>query len=950
VGHTIPAANPAELSGWQQAVVRSITSPIIEGAQGLARLKSTAESIADQALGPLAKTYDPMKAKAEGEALLAHPASSVLNTFVPVNSTIEDLQHKNYGGALANVGLTALGAAGLHEALTRPTLPVGEPVEGPPSARPAEMPAPATETPAAVPPVGTSIAADVPAEPSVRSAPVMPDVGTTLPKVGTSIPALEAQADARGTPVPEAKAIAPADLVREDTFLTRFPEEQRPQMQQILEENGGFETQRRGVQPMARTEALAKELQTPPTTTPLAPGTILNDVEATSLANAVSTAFDKVTALAKKVNADDATDADRVALRKAQLEATVLLQSARGVTAETGRALNAHKILAQVVEANPDAKLLQMALKKPELRELDNFAEQWANLPDDEARVQFMRQAQPMSKFDMALSVFYSGLLSAPKTLVRAFTGTGANAVFRKASLFPAAAIDAVQSAITGDPRTIRPLTELGAQLGAIPQAAKAAAATAADTLRTGHGPIDEMSFIPRRELPGGAANPLNWPGRAFEAKFQGMSQFYGLPELAGRLSSEAARQADAAGLAPGPDRDAFLANKADEFALDPPANIVKAATDEAKSILFREPSGAFLKRLEDVSNRGGTMGKALKFVVPFAQIAGKITKQGIENSPLAFMSGQFQEAMHAGGRVRAEALGRTATGTGLIGTAGALAVAGYLTGPGPSDPRELAAMRQTGWQPYSIKIGHTYYGYDQFAQPIALGLRTISDAADQFTRTGAVDVKQTLLGIGRSIFDTSFLSGLSSAVNAVTDPGRYGERFVQGFAQDAVPFSSGMRSLTTTLDPTVRAPETVGQAMASIVPGLSTTVPPKLDMFGQPIVRTAGTLARALSPALTSAATTDPIVLALATHGITDISVPEKTLNKTTYQPAITLSEAERARLGHATRQAVEMVVTNPGWASLDHQAAEEYIHRAIDLAHRNVILQIRSEHALGR
>jgi hypothetical protein len=57
------------------------------------------------------------------------------------------------------------------------------------------------------------------------------------------------------------------------------------------------------------------------------------------------------------------------------------------------------------------------------------------------------------------------------------------------------------------------------------------------------------------------------------------------------------------------------------------------------------------------------------------------------------------------------------------------LAAKGVVTGGGPSDPKENAVWRLTGRQPYSVRIGDTWYGYHRLG---ALGM-VLGVAADAF-------------------------------------------------------------------------------------------------------------------------------------------------------------------------------------------------------------------------
>ena len=57
-----------------------------------------------------------------------------------------------------------------------------------------------------------------------------------------------------------------------------------------------------------------------------------------------------------------------------------------------------------------------------------------------------------------------------------------------------------------------------------------------------------------------------------------------------------------------------------------------------------------------------------------------------------------------------------------MMATAFDFALEGNLTDGGPQDPRLYAALYSTGWRPYSIKVGNTYFSY-QGTEPLATTL-----------------------------------------------------------------------------------------------------------------------------------------------------------------------------------------------------------------------------------
>ena len=60
----------------------------------------------------------------------------------------------------------------------------------------------------------------------------------------------------------------------------------------------------------------------------------------------------------------------------------------------------------------------------------------------------------------------------------------------------------------------------------------------------------------------------------------------------------------------------------------------------------------------------------------------------------------------------------------------GMLAAEGMVTGGGPKDKQLRQEMMMTGWQPYSFKIGDTYYSYARI-EPLGSLFGMAADAAD---------------------------------------------------------------------------------------------------------------------------------------------------------------------------------------------------------------------------
>ena len=768
---------------------------------------------------------------------------------------------------------------------------------------------------------------------------------------------IERLADAISSPIPAQRSIPPSKQV-EELMAAKFPEEQREQMLEIIRSNGGFEAQRRGVQSDARRDALAAFVEVPKGSLPK--GTTFNDVETVALGSAVAGANARVQRLASQAQlnrnrgvTDLAADGE---LELALQEQTALLQNWLGVRAEAGRALRAHDALKQILNSN-DVTALREALKHQSIRDLPDFSAQWAKLKTPQTQLEFIRSHQKLTKWQALEAVRYANILSGVKTSLRNVLGTGVNAAFNAASHVGAVGYDIAESALTKRPRTtyigeISPKAQ-GAIIGM-----KQGLDDALFTLKNGYAPRylrqGSLTFdLPRPELRGGGKNPFNYPGRFLEAQDQfGLAVAF-KSELQGRLFAKARSAGEQQGLT-GQALDDAVAKQVADWTLAPPPDIAKAAEEQALRVLFREEPGAFVKKLIDIRAEGGVAGKVLSCVAPFIKIPANLARQSVEAAPGgAFLTAHGRKALAAGGRERAEAAGRMMTGTAGLATLAYWAANGKISGNGPRDPEERAALIEAGWRPNAVKVGDHWVDYTIPFQSISVPLAVIANAWDRYRETGDVPVFEKVwraaLGTGGSILDQSFLTGVSQLNAALNDPKRAAGQFGRSAAQSYVPFSGLSRNVAQALDPVIRDAKTPIEAVTSIMPGLSESVAPRLTLFGEPAERPGDPISRGFSPVTVSKESDDRLIKELNRLNVTSLGAPPKTIPRTNRDPAITLTVAERQRLGRAVREALTRLFVNPGWTQIDDERARAYIERAVAAARAGVREEIRRERRSG-
>jgi hypothetical protein len=185
-------------------------------------------------------------------------------------------------------------------------------------------------------------------------------------------------------------------------------------------------------------------------------------------------------------------------------------------------------------------------------------------------------------------------------------------------------------------------------------------------------------------------------------------------------------------------------------------------------------------------------------------------------------------------------------------------ALDGGISGGGPKDKSARELLYRSGWQPYSIKIGDTWYAYGRL-EPIGTVLGITADMVEM-GKTLNRDEKASIAGlvigsIGKNLANKTFLKSISDIFNVISDPDRYGEQYARGEAGTIIP--SLVAQTAKVFDPTVRRPGNLPDYLATRIPGLSGTVMPKRDLWGKEINRERNI---PFSPIQTSTASKDPI------------------------------------------------------------------------------------------
>jgi hypothetical protein len=316
----------------------------------------------------------------------------------------------------------------------------------------------------------------------------------------------------------------------------------------------------------------------------------------------------------------------------------------------------------------------------------------------------------------------------------------------------------------------------------------------------------------------------------------------------------------------------------------NPPEHIEQAAKEYAAYVTFTRELG----------ETGAKVQLALttpvgRILVPFVRTPTNIFKFAGERTPFALLSRAVREEISAGGERRALALAKIGLGSMTMGYLGTLAAEGLITGGGPKDKRLLEQLKMTGWQPYSVRVGDTYYSYAR-TEPLGSLIGLAADVADIIGQLPERDAEElaavVTVAISRNVANKTFVKGLAGSLNAITSQDvNVVQSFFEKELPTLMPYSTGMAQGTRTLDPVMREVNSIVDAYKARIPGYSDTLPPHRDLFGNPVLFQGGLGPDLVSSIYSSKAVDDPVAQEIAKQAI-PIGLPSKQINRVPLTP----------------------------------------------------------------
>lgn len=643
---------------------------------------------------------------------------------------------------------------------------------------------------------------------------------------------------------------------------------------------GDIETAQRGVQSFEATKALADDMGMTVEdllNRPRAEGgarTPFTAEEALAARRLYTASSERLMALAERAAGPNAGEVDMFAFRKMMATHYAIQQEVIGARTETARALGSWKIPAgtgaEQLKAIEDTLNMSggAAAAKQMAQRLAILKANGAS-PKDVAK--FVRKGVFGNSVDAVREVWINGLLSSPTTHI---VNTSSNSLVQLQTIYERKAAQMIARGLGTDTvaqgeasgmawamlEGYKDLFRLGWKKFLLTGPAEVA------TKIENANPmaISAESFGMSKTGAGRVVDLVGSIVRSPGAALNGEDKFFKTVGYRMELRAQAIRTATGEGL-----RGKQFAQRVADLIQNPPENLRLGATDAALYMTFTNQAGWFAKGIQQLRSAGG-QANPMWLVVPFIKTPANISRYAFERTPLAPLVGQWRADIAAGGARRELALSRMATGTAIMGVTMGWVQEGLVSGAGPSDPRERAALQRQGWQPYSAKIGDKWYSYNR-TDPFGMTMGFAADIEAAMSRGEIapedIDEWQEVMGAGiasvsQVTISKTYLRGLAQLTETMADPKRYSGRYISDMMASFIPFTSLVGAVERVTDPTVRTANNPLEAIQAKIPILSQRMAPARDLWGKEVRRFSGYGAAydAISPIATAEIVDSPI------------------------------------------------------------------------------------------
>lgn len=633
-----------------------------------------------------------------------------------------------------------------------------------------------------------------------------------------------------------------------------------------------------------------------------------------------------------KMSRNELDQNGQLELRQQMAFHDMVVKQLKGVQVDIGRAMNTFKRVRDTGPGFAETDVRKILDDLGGDKTLQRLAQDYLEMPNQKAKNKLLEKGLGAKMYDAWMYVYQSHLLNDPVTHAYNFTGNAILGVLAPVERSLAVGLGTARKAIGIGSADQFYMSDIQARLSGFHNGMLDAwelmshtAKTGARSTAKGDAPIEPLSSeafsdtavtIFGKELYRTPDLKNTWVGKTLD----GLGFFNSIPfralgaadEGMGGIAARMQLHEEAWRFANDEYEKLINAGMKEADAMDEVKRMVAGFLDERPASIEANVD-AFRKQatLQTDLDRETVLGEfywkmdhvlqmpALKVFVPFSKTITNIFNEGAARIPgLNLLSTRFWDDFDKGGRYRDLAISRVAMGGAAASSMAYLSMQNRITGSGPGQTEDKAALVAMGWQPYSFifgpgeisgenaerlskltkvtpgqgpMAGYTFVSYARF-DPISPILAVGADFGDamKFHRGKPDDevVTQTALAVAGSTAEylsslpvAGFIGDIVSISRSRQEDG--GEKVVQimdrlarqytdflitgtpvvGFANSSV-----VAHIERLIDPTIRStrPSEMDvkpglkfayESMARLksrIPGLSKDVPPELDNLGR--------------------------------------------------------------------------------------------------------------------
>lgn len=598
------------------------------------------------------------------------------------------------------------------------------------------------------------------------------------------------------------------------------------------------------------------------------------------------------------------TDATRLEILDKVNNYIEIMKATSRKSSEAGRALNIHKrMIAEdpdfIANTNMQKAMKQIMEKRGGKKLTDDLIRDLKDVDwKDPASVKdILKKYNRASVGDMVYEAWLNGILSNPPT-------HATNILSNTMTVLTKVPEHGIASVLQGR----MPVGEMKAETIGLVRGLREGVRAGLKAFKTGEASEmwNKVETARTPAIPGKVGEAVRIPTKALTGADEFFKAIVYRSEM-NRLAFLEAKKSGAKGRA--------LAEKMAEILDNPSADILEKCHTEALYRTFNKPLGHWGNKIMNLRD-DTAIGKTIRYIFPFVRTPGNIIKYTLERTPAGM--GKTLLDLKRGNLTKAEMyddFSRQAIGTAIGVVIYQMAKEGIVTGGGPKNPAEREMKFRTGWQPYSIKVGDTYYSYGRL-EPMGSILGMSADLADMAGMEDDAKAGERFgriaMSISKNLTSKTWVSSASRMLDAVSDPQRYGKDFVNQLAGSVVPSVVG--GITRAKDSTIYSTDTPFDVVKAKA-GVTGDMFPRRDIWGRPIERAGTTATRALSPVVPSQAKDDPVDLEMDRLNLA-IAPPAKKVRGVELEPAEYDAYAKRA--GELSRERVERYMSGGAYRLL--------------------------------